>query len=377
MTSPAKPRRLAFWWALLFASSGISLFLNVWHAVNQSEGRTGHAILAVTYAVVPVVFAGWLSHGLVNPLLGIWPRRVIITLFLAALAMSMSAQAEVMEPYGGDIGRWGIPLILDVSALVALHIITQASDATAKAARAAAWEADMERMRADIRATVEADIYRQVEADMERVRAAITADANARAEADMSARLSAVEADTETRLEDMRSDIRTQAEADAAARLADMEADIRRQAEADMAARWVDSEADIRARAEADMAARLPDIEADIRRRIEADIRREVRREMSGKTKTQPRDMSAPKREMTSAEREKLARELLREDPGMSGADLGRAVGVSARQGVRLRDKILPGVAGHAADIETDVSATEPDTDADTSDRQVHLHAVR
>ncbi|MFC7650312.1 hypothetical protein ACFQX6_65770, partial [Streptosporangium lutulentum] len=105
---------LGVWWAILLLGAMTSLYLNIWHALAvppasagaaasaqavqaaATGGGVGSVVLAVTYGLVPVAFAALLSHGLVSPLVGPWPRRAIISLFLIGMGMSLAAQAAVM-----------------------------------------------------------------------------------------------------------------------------------------------------------------------------------------------------------------------------------------------------------------------------------------
>lgn len=351
---------LRVWWTILIISGLVSLVLNVWHAVHPggtAQEVYGRVVLALILGVLPVVMVALLSHALMDSPAGV--RAVTVLLFLVSMAMSITAQADVMMPVAGHWARaWGIPVIVDVPALLALYMIARGA-------------------KADMSARAEADMSARLEV--------ARADIEARAEADMSARLAVLEADIRTDIEaraqaDMsasEADIRARAEADVSARLAVLEADM----ETDMSARLADiearaqaavsaHEADIRARAEADMSARVSALEADIRRQIEADMSAQQQRAdlpVRPKRKAISAAPQTGEEGLTSLDK---ARALLRENPDMTGAEIGRALGMAERTGRRLRDEAL---AEQAAQAETEGDLTRwPDLEAD---RQAAMEA--
>lgn len=293
---------LGLWWTILLVGCVISAFLNIWHALHQ-RGQGTEVILGLIFAVVPVGFAAMLSHGLVSPAVDKWFKAAIVGLFGISMLTSIASQAAVLEPYGGDHGaEWSIPIVLDASALLALHYITKIEKLRREAAARADMEADLEAIREQLRPDIEADIRRELEEEM------------------------------------------------AAAR-ADMEADIRRTWEADIARIRADIEADIRAEKEADIAAMKADMEAEKARwikenetaiwtRAEVETEARIRREMATASKAQNGRKVAPKPTSNGMTSEDKARLLLSENPEMTGAELGRALGLTDRQGRRLLDKL-------------------------------------
>ncbi|MFD1547721.1 hypothetical protein [Nonomuraea guangzhouensis] len=309
-TSTAKPHGLRLWWWILILGCLISVVLNIWHAVTLETHGKGHPVLGIIFALVPVLFAALLSHGLVSPVVAQWFKWPILALFAIAMLTSISSQAAVLAPYGGGYGgEWSIPIVLDASTLLALNAITTAATKAREALEEADREAELAGIRADIRPALEADIRAEYEADMPRVRA-------------------------------------------------DIEAGIRAELEADMSARVEAARADIEARAEADMTVRLETAEADIRQRVEVEIEARLRREMAEASKSQPHRKALPPGSkktngngLSSKDRAKI---LLGQNPEMTGGELGKALGLDPRSGRRLLDQIqseqggsTPGGGGH------------------------------
>lgn len=351
VTGTKQKKGTAFWWFLLILSTVVSITLNLWHAwtiaadpaliadacqVSQTLCEQAkrvadrvagvHPVLGFIFAIVPPLFAAGLSHGLKDERVVKWVKRGIIGLFVLSMATSIVSQASVMHPYGGGyLAEWAIPVVLDSSALIALYMITTLEQEAAKAAKQADIERDMEALREQLRPGIERDIQ-------------------ARAEQDMAAR----ERDIEARL---RRDIGGEKERDIAAVEAQAQRDIAAVREAaerdiealrrDVSTRWKQREAEIveevsRAK-DQEYAAREP----EIRRQIEAQIRLEMPTEKRpGNRKALDVGPSGKKdkvsTEMTPEKRLELAVEILRKDPTISGAELGRKLGVSSRQGARL-----------------------------------------
>lgn len=310
------PHRTRSWWLLLAFTAVISLTFNIWYAIDPPtiattsanaaklalEAKNRNGVLGVMTGVIPVVLAAWLSHEFEAHLLGKWGRAVIIAVFVGAMAMSIVHQAALLEANLGPVWCWALPAMVDAVALLALRAIVVAHRLNREAAEAADMERDMAALEDALRPKVAAEIHARLEADMPRFRAELEADIRAELEADMARQLAAKEAAIESA-----------------------------------------KEADIEAR----LSAMLPDMEADIERR--------VRREMSGRGKT-ARAAIAPgksgaKPDLTSEEQEALARQLLEQDPDMSGAELGRRLNKSPRHGSRLRNAIL-GLSPDMADAE-------------------------
>jgi hypothetical protein len=287
------------WWVILTLGCAISVFLNTWHALTlKAEGTS--SVLGVIFALVPVVFAALLSHGLVLPIVTWQVRFVILGLFGLAMATSIVSQATVLLPYGGGFGgEWTIPVVLDSSGMLALNFIMKITQLRRKAEDEADEAADMAAIRADIEADIrpdiEADIRRTFEADMPRIRA----------------------------------DIRT---------------DMQRTFEADMASRAADIRADIETATEADMVVRLAELEEDLRQRIEVETTARLRLEMAGKSKTAgkaaPRRAAEPQSTASRLSSEERMRMLLVEHPDWTVAELAAATGITARQVRRIRGQI-------------------------------------
>jgi hypothetical protein len=69
------------------------------------------------------------------------------------------------------------------------------------------------------------------------------------------------------------------------------------------------------------------------------------------------------------AERDRQVVEWLRQDPDMSGAEIGRRIGATAKTGQRLKSKLAP-VARQAAEGNVPADATS-DSDSDAADTAV------
>ncbi|GAA4522874.1 hypothetical protein GCM10023191_102380 [Actinoallomurus oryzae] len=132
------PRRWG--WAILLLTSGISLAFNIGHAINGNPtASAGHSSrpfthvpmpLAVLYGVAPVLVAMMLSH-LIAIQNGGWGKRVATgAVFVAAMSLSVRSIYEVLQPLAGS---WGLlfAAMLDVSALLALNeVLASGHDTT-------------------------------------------------------------------------------------------------------------------------------------------------------------------------------------------------------------------------------------------------------
>lgn len=132
------------WWTILILTGAVSLFLNIWHALHpappdgggpaaQAAGGAvgaaaegvdaGRLILALILGVFPVVVAALLSHTFIVPT----PRPVrvvVVALFLVGMAMSMTAQVEVLRPVAGaDARALGLVALVDIPALLSLYML--------------------------------------------------------------------------------------------------------------------------------------------------------------------------------------------------------------------------------------------------------------
>lgn len=338
---------LGIWWAILLLGAMTSLYLNIWHALAvppipeeavavarkaagkavqevADGGGAGSVILAVTYGLVPVAFAALLSHGLVSPLVGPWPRRAIISLFLIGMAMSLSAQAAVMAPYGGPVGRWGIPIILDASALLALHVITKAAAAATVATRQADTEAELAALRVRLRPSIEAEVRAELEAELAAVRTDL--------EAELAARQAELEAELRRNRQAELAAVQAEVGAELGAELTARQAELEEQ----FTARLAEAEAEIGQRAETEIQARVRSAEIE----TEARVRLELARESKPKPKAKSPELPAKKTTDDGLTRKDKARILLARNPDLTGADLGRALEVSERYGRQLLEQL-------------------------------------
>lgn len=134
-TTSASARRWG--WAILLLTSSISLAFNLGHAVLGPAGSATHSVpkplvvLYGLYGVAPVLVAMMLSH-LIAIQHGGWAKRTGTGLvFVSAMALSVKAIYEVLQPIAG---HWGLlfAAMLDLSSLLALNeILDTAPTATA------------------------------------------------------------------------------------------------------------------------------------------------------------------------------------------------------------------------------------------------------
>lgn len=199
-------------WSILLTTASISLAFNIGHALNppthapgEAGGAEVHAVpvaLAVLYGVAPVLVALMLSHLMAIQAGRAWKRAGTGLVFVAALALSVRAIYEVLEPIAG---RWGLlfALMLDVASLLALQEVLSAprvatqGDADRDMARDTATATrvtvgDIERdtdgaMTRDIRRDIGGDTTRAIEAPVSRRRRTATKRAASRDTAQMSA----------------------------------------------------------------------------------------------------------------------------------------------------------------------------------------------
>lgn len=312
---------LKLWWAVLILGCAVSVVLNLWHALTltseaaakaakaagEASAATAHPVLGIIFALVPALFAAMLSHGLISPMAAKWFRGAILSLFGVSMLTSMASQAAVMRPYGGGYGaEWAIPLVLDASSLLALHYITMAATTVREAAARAELEADLDAVRAELRPSVEAEVRAELGAELAAARAELEAEAKRNSTAEL------------------------------AAAEAEVRAELRAELEAELDAIRTEAEAEIRRRAEAETEARVRRVVVE----SEARIRREVAEEIKPKTRQKAIEAPAKKSANDGLTSKDKARILLTQNPGMTGAELGRALGKTDRYGRQLLEEI-------------------------------------
>lgn len=115
---PPSPSARRWGWAILLMTATISLAFNVGHAIRAANGVP--PILAVLYGVAPVMVALMLSHLIAIQNGGIVKRIATGIVFVGAMALSVRAIYEVLEPLAE---RWGLlfAAMLDLASLLALN----------------------------------------------------------------------------------------------------------------------------------------------------------------------------------------------------------------------------------------------------------------
>jgi hypothetical protein len=313
----------ALWWTILIMGTTVSVVLNLWHALTLPSA--GHPILGIIFALVPAVFAALLSHGLVSPTAERWFRSAILGLFGISMLTSISSQAAVMRPYGGGYGaEWSIPLVLDASALLALHFITKAATAAREAVVWEEVEAERSALKAELRPSVEAEVRAELDAETQALRAELETEAARTRQAELEAARAEVRAELGVELQASRSAM----EAAQAARDADLDKRF--------AARVAQAETRIHQDAESRTRERI--------RRAEVETEARVRLEYAdAKPKTRAKTTETPANKTAHAELsiKDKARILHAERPEISGAELGRALNVSDRYGRQLLGQLI------------------------------------
>ncbi|MET8987770.1 hypothetical protein ABZW49_20175 [Nonomuraea wenchangensis] len=294
----AKPHSLRLWWWILILGCLISVVLNIWHAVTLKTGDEGHPVLGIIFALVPVLFAALLSHGLVSPGAAPWFKAAILALFGISMITSISSQAAVMKPYGGGYGaEWSIPIVLDAAAILALYFITSRSAAAREAAAEADREAELEAIREDLRPSVRAEVRAELQTELDALRTELEAEVERNREAE----LDAVRAE-------LRAELGPKFEAELTRRLEAAEAEFRRTSAAE---------------------------EETLARRVEVETEARLRREFAEQAKQQGgRKASAPAPRKTAEDgltRKDRAKILLRTVPDMTAAELATALGCTDR----------------------------------------------
>jgi hypothetical protein len=309
-STAAQPHSLKLWWAILLLGCFVSVVLNLWHALTLNTGKHGHPVLGIIFALVPVVFAAMLSHGLVSPGAATWFKAAILALFGISMLTSISSQAAVMKPYGGGYGaEWSIPVVLDAAAILALYFITSRAAAAREAAQESAAAAETEIAKAELRPAVEAEVRADLRAELVTARAELEAE------------------------------LARNREAELAAAKAEVEAELRPELERGIATRLEAEVAEFRLRAAAETAVAVQRAEVAAEARVRSEFAEQAKQQGQRKTPG-PAARKVVDEGLTSEDK---ARILLAGSPEMSGADLGRALGMTERYGRDLLKKIKGG----------------------------------
>lgn len=305
-----QPHGLTLWWTILILGCAISVVLNLWHALTLNTAGKGHAVLGVIFAIVPVLFAALLSHGLVSPGADRWFKAAILALFGVSMITSVSSQAAVMAPYGGGYGgEWSIPIVLDASAILALYFITSRAAAAREAAVQAATDAELAAAKAELRPAVVAEVRAELRAELTTAKAELEAE------------------------------VARNRQAELAAAKAEAGAELRAELEKDFETRWAAAEAEFRTRSAADTAVAVQRAEVAAEARVRSEFAEHGKQQ--GGRKAPP--VAVKKSGEVPLSTKDRARILLAETPEMSGADLGKALGKTDRYGRELLKEIAKG----------------------------------
>ena len=319
-STTVKPHSLRLWWWILILGCVISVVLNIWHAVTLNTGKEGHPVLGIIFALVPVLFAALLSHGLVSPGAERWFKAAILALFGISMATSISSQASVMKPYGGGYGaEWSIPIVLDAAAILALYFITSRAATAREAAQEAAAAAETEAAKAELRPVVEAELRTNLRAELGAAKAELEAELRRNREAELTAARAAGRAEVEAEVEPR------------------------------ISARLTAAEAEFRTRAASERAVAVRNAEVQ----AEARVRQEFAEQAKQAGQRKPAAPPARRDGDDGLSSEDRARILIAQSPEMTGAELGRALGMTERYGRELLKKIGGG----------DSESTEPASD--------------
>lgn len=126
-------------WTNLIVCGGISWGVNVWHAWNTPAGHTSNIAgahvsptLALLYGTAPVVVGAFQSHNIAHAGGGKFKKALTFLVFALGMALSIYAQAAAVAPIAGEVLKWVFPIMLDLSAFMALHsIMTPAASSDA------------------------------------------------------------------------------------------------------------------------------------------------------------------------------------------------------------------------------------------------------
>lgn len=353
--APQAGHGVRLWWLVLVSGTTFSIILNLWHALTATGPKT-HAILGIIFAIVPAAFAALLSHGLIHPTIGWGMQMAILSLFMVSMLTSIASQAAVLRPYGGGYGaEWSVPLVLDASALIALNFIAKAAKAAREAIVGEAEEADRDAVRAELRPGVEAELRAELQAELRA--------AKDRLEAELADRKTELEAELKRNQQAELNAARTEVREELGTELRsfqdklEAELDDRKQAlETQYAARLTETETQIRQRAEEEIRKRVRQAEVETEARIRLETVTAAKPKAKAKA-SETASKQAPDDGLTLKDR---ARILLEANPDLTGADLGRALDVSARYGRQLLGQLTE----------------EPKKEKETAPADVRLRAV-
>lgn len=315
MDAPENEHAGRGWKWFLAATALVSLFLNIVYALSAKlpNGKlpvTAHEVatavplvgdfknisIALLIGIVPVGISFWLSEALKDPELKPMMKFVVIALMLTCMAMSIAHQAELLATKMGPIWSWVFPGAIDISALAALRFYMDDRRKAHDAAKRAHDAAERTAAKAEILASLEAEAGAQIRAEAE-------------------------------------AQIRPQIEAE-------IEAQMRAQIEA--------AETAARAAVEAEVPTQIEAAVEEARARIEAETEARVRLELTKARSTGKPDSKAKKgRALAPApaitnglSSKDNAVIVFEQDPGISGADLGKALGLTPERGRQLLREI-------------------------------------
>jgi hypothetical protein len=110
---------------------GLSIGVNIWHAVHSAHGNS--LPIALVVGVVPPAIAAFMSHDMAKGRkVGKW-TAVICAVFAIAMGLSINAQARTVEPYVGGYLSWLFPVMIDLATFYSLSRLTVAAKAATEA----------------------------------------------------------------------------------------------------------------------------------------------------------------------------------------------------------------------------------------------------
>lgn len=134
MSTKDAPHGRGMAWATLLVSAAISLGVNLWHAFDKAPGHQvtpWFAALAALYGTAPVVLAAFQSHSAAFVPMGRAKRALTYLLVLLGMVLSVQAQAAAVAVFAGDYLKWVFPILVDLSAFMALHTLMESARAAA------------------------------------------------------------------------------------------------------------------------------------------------------------------------------------------------------------------------------------------------------
>jgi hypothetical protein len=323
------------WWSIIVITGTASLGLNITHAVvyEGSHGSaitlstTGRVILAVIASIMPVLMAALLCHAFVVDAPG--PVRLAVgAIFLLGMAMSLTAQVELLTPIIGGARALGTAIVIDAPALISLIMIERGNRARktarvranerAEAGRRADEQARRERLAAERRADEQAADERLANA-----RQAAEQAAAERAEIERQAAAELAEAERQAAA-------RAESERQVAAELADAERLAVERAEVEWRAAQQTAAAE-RERAERLKAAQLLAAEqraAERERAQREEAERKAEQEARDRARAERKDRAelAERGDLTPDRKREIIRDAWEANPGITGGDAAAAV---------------------------------------------------